>query len=93
MRRAAFKVVFVCITQGVMAWFFYRSRVVAHSVWADSDLVVFGLPFVLGFAISALVLWLSSSPKRWAALFGVAAICALVSSFVGIVVGFNLYGT
>ena len=93
MRRAASKLVFVCIAQAVMAWFFYRSRAVAHSAWANSDFVVFVVPLVLGFAISALVLWRSSSPKRWTAVFGVATTCALISSFVGTVVGFNLYGT
>jgi len=76
-----------------MAWIFYRSRAVAHLAWADSDLVVFVLPLLLGFVFSALVLWRSALSKRGAAVFGLAAICALISSFVGTMVGFNLYGT
>ncbi len=99
MSRAVPKLMFVCIAQAVMAWIFYRSRAVAHAGWAESDFVVLALPLVLGFAISALVLWRSGwlsslgLSRRGAAVFSVAAISALISSFVGTVVGFNLYGT
>ena len=80
-----------------MAWFFYRNRAVSHALWADSDVVVFDLPFLVGFAASACVLFMSlphiSTSKRMAATFGLSAVGAVVSSFVGTVIAFNLYGT
>lgn len=45
--------------RGAMALFFYRSRAVSHASWTDSDLIVFGLPFMLGIAVSAYVLFVS----------------------------------
>src|SRR5947207_8002385 len=48
--------------QGVMAWLFYRSRAVSHASWTDSDFVVFGLPLVLGFAVSVCVLFFRFPP-------------------------------
>jgi|SRR6266481_3070777 len=98
MRRAIPKLLVVCIGQAVLCWLFYRSRAVAHSSWADSDFLVFAVPLLAGFATSALVLFRSGfaetvASKRGAAMFGLAAACALISSFLGTVVGFNLYGT
>jgi hypothetical protein len=93
MTRATPKLLFVCIAQAVMAWLFYRSRAVTHLAWAESDLVVFVVPLVLGFAFSALVLSRSASSRRGVPALAVAAVCALISSFVGTVIGFNLYGT
>jgi hypothetical protein len=83
--------------QGAMAWFFYRSRAVSHALWTDSDFVVFGLPLVFGFAVSACVLFLSfprtSPSKRMTATFGLSAAGAVISSFAATVIAFNLYGT
>lgn len=83
--------------QGAMAWFFCRSRMVSHALWTDSDLVVFGLPLLVGFAVSAGVLFLSlpqmSGSKRMAATLGLSGVGAVVSSFIGTVIAFNLYGT
>ena len=83
--------------QGAMAWLFYRSRAVSHSTWTDSDLVVFALPLLVGFAVSACVLFLSfpqvSTAKRMTATFAISAVGAVISSFVGSVIAFNLYGT
>jgi hypothetical protein len=83
--------------QGALAWFFYRSRAVSHASWTDSDLVVFGLPLVVGFAVSACVLFLSfpqmTAPKRMTTAFGLSGVCAVIASFVGTVIAFNLYGT
>jgi len=83
--------------QGALAWFFYRSRAVSHASWTDSDLVVFGLPLMVGFAVSACVLFLSfpqmSAPKRMTTAFGLSGVCAVIASFVGTVIAFNLYGT
>jgi hypothetical protein len=98
MKRAIPRLLLVCIIQAVLCWLFYRSRVVAHSSWADSDLLVFAVPLAAGFAVSALVLFRSgfataAAWKRGAALFALAAACALISSFVGTVVSFSLYGT
>jgi hypothetical protein len=90
MSRATPKLLLVCTAQTTLAWLFYRSRLVTHMAWAESDFVVFVLPFLLGCSLSALVLW--RSLKHDTAI-GVAVICALVSSFVGMVIGFNLYGT
>jgi hypothetical protein len=98
MKRVIPKLLVVCIGQALLCWFFYRSRTVAHSPWANSDLIVFGLPLLAGFAASALVLFRfgppgTMAPGRGAAVFGVAAACALLSSFAGTIVAFNLYGT
>jgi hypothetical protein len=98
MKRAIPKLLLVCTIQAVLCWLFYRSRVVAHSPWADSDLLVFAVPLAAGFAASALVLFRAGfapavASKRGAAVFALAAACALISSFVGTVVSFNLYGT
>jgi hypothetical protein len=98
MTRLIPKLLIVFVGQSVMAWFFYRSRVISHSVWTDSDLIVFDLPLALGFVVSAMVLYLSAFPalppfKRALAVFVIAAGGAVISSFIGTVIGFNLYGT
>jgi hypothetical protein len=82
--------------QGAMALLFYRSRAVSHSTWTDSDLVVFALPLVAGFAVFVCVLICGlpmSVTKRMAAVLGLSAVGAVLSSFVGTVIAFNLYGT
>lgn len=83
--------------QAAMAWLFYRSRAVSHASWTESDLVVFGLPLLVGFTVSACVLFLSvprmSTPKRIAATFGLSAVGAILASFVGTVIALNSYGT
>jgi hypothetical protein len=79
--------------QGVMAWFFYRCRVISHASWAGSDFVVFVLPLFVGFAVAAWVLLISFHRKRIAAALGLSAIGAMVASFIGTVIAFNLYGT
>ena len=65
--------------------------------WTDSDFVVFGFPLVLGFAVSVCILFFSFPPmsasKRMTVIFGLSAIGAVVSSYVGTVIAFNLYGT
>lgn len=98
MKRVIPKLLLVCVIQAVLCGLFYRSRVVAHSSWAGSDLLVFAVPLAAGFAASALVLFRSGfaatvASKRGAAVIALAAACALISSFVGAVVSFNLYGT
>jgi hypothetical protein len=98
MTRTITKLLFVCSCQVALGWLFYRSRAVAHLSWADSDLVVFGVPLLAGFVVSALVLLRSgvlktNGSKRGAAIVGLAAGCAVISSFVASVVGINLYGT
>jgi len=97
MNKLIFTLPLVLGAQGAMAWFFYRSRAVSHASWTDSDIVVFALPLVVGFAVSAWVLFLSfprmSSSKRMIATVGLSAVCAVISSFVGTLIAFNLYGT
>ena len=97
MRKLIFRLALVFGAQGVTAWLFYRSRAVLHAPWTDSDFVVFGLPLVAGFAVFAYVLFFSlpqmSASKRMAAIFGLSTVGAFISSFVGTVVAFNLYGT
>src|SRR6266576_6671042 len=92
------KLLAVFVGQAAMAWLFYRSRAVLHSSWADSDFVVFAVPLIVGFVISTAILLPSAFPKlptskRAPAVFGLAAGNALISSFIGTVIGFNLYGT
>ena len=92
------KLLVVSFVQALMAWFFYRCRVRSHSHWTDSDFIVFGVPLLAGFAAFALILFRSafakrSSSKRGVIIFGISAGGALLSSFVGAIVGFNLYGT
>ena len=77
--------------QAVMAWFFYRSRVKSQASWTDSDLVVLGLPLVVGFAAAASVLFFSFPQKRLPAILGLSAAGAVISSFVGLLIAFNLY--
>ena len=83
--------------EGVLQWFFYRSRAVSHAAWTNSDFVVFGAPLVVGFAAAACILFLSlhrvSPVKRMLVTLGASAAGAAVSSFAGMIVGFNLYGT
>ena len=83
--------------QGAIQWFFYRSRVVSRATWADSDLVVFGLPLALGAAAAAYILFMSlsrvSTPKRILISLAGSCVGALLSSYAGVVVAFNLYGT
>jgi|GEM_PF-4752224 len=87
----------VCGAQVAMALFFYRSRAVSHAAWTGSDLVVFGFPVVVGFAVFACVLFMSfplvSPAKRMAITLGPAIAAAVVSFFVSILIAFNLYGT
>jgi hypothetical protein len=87
----------VFVAQGAMEWFFYRSRVVSHAAWTDSDLVVFGVPLVCGFVAAACILVLSfpraSALKRVLVACGASAAGAFLSSFAGALVAFNLYGT
>jgi hypothetical protein len=93
MTRLILKLLVVFAGQAVMAWLFYRCRAVSHSPWADSDLLVFGGPLMLGFLVAVTVLISSEPLKRGPAIFALAAGGSVISSFVGTVVGFNLYGT
>ena len=79
--------------QGVMAWFFYRCRVISQASWAGSDFVVFVLPLLVGFAVATCVLFLGFHRKRIATTLGLSAIGAVVASIAGTVIAFNLYGT
>ena len=93
MTKLILKLAVVFAIQGVMAWFFYRCRVVSHASWADSDFVVFALPLLVGFAVAACVLFFGFHRKRMAAALGLSAAGAVVGSFAGTVIAFNLYGT
>jgi hypothetical protein len=93
MSKLILKLASVFIIQGVMAWFFYRCRVFSHESWARSDFVVFCLPLLGGFAGATCVLFLGFRRKRIAATLGLSALGAVVASFAGTVIAFNLYGT
>ncbi len=97
MGKLIFTLPLVFGAQGVMAWLFYRSRAVSHATWADSDFVVFDFPLVLGFTVSASILFFRfpqmSISKPMGITFGLSALGAVISSFVGTVIAFNLYGT
>ena len=97
MTKSILKLAVVFSAQGVLAWLLYRSRAVSHFSWTDSDFVVFGLPLVIGFAVAAVIVYAGfpqlPPPKRVAATFGLSAVGAVVSSFIGSIIAFNLYGT
>jgi glucan phosphoethanolaminetransferase (alkaline phosphatase superfamily) len=93
MTKLILKLAVVFGIQAVMAWFFYRCRVISHESWAGSDFVVFLLPLLVGFAVAAGVLFFSFHRKRIAAALGLSAVGAVVASFVSTVIAFNLYGT
>jgi ribose/xylose/arabinose/galactoside ABC-type transport system permease subunit len=97
MNKLILTLAMVFAAEGVMAWLFYRSRALSHASWTNSDFVVFDLPVVVGFAISACVLLFKfpqmPTSKRMTAIFGLSAAGAVISSFVGTVIAFNLYGT
>jgi hypothetical protein len=92
------KAVLLFVAQAAVAWFFYRCRATSHFAWTNSDFVVFGVPLLAGFVAFVFVLFRSAfrntpSSKRALFIFCISAICSLIASFVGAVVGFNLYGT
>ena len=97
MSKLILKLAVVFSAQGVLAWLSYRSRAVWHSSWTDSDFVVFGLPLVIGFAVAAVIVFVGfpqlPPSKRVTATFGLSAVGAVLSSFIGTVIAFNLYGT
>ena len=93
MTKLILKLAVVFGIQAMMAWFFYHCRVISQASWAGSDFVVFVLPLLGGFAVAACVLFFSFHRKRIAAILGWSALGAVVASFAGTVIAFNLYGT
>jgi len=93
MRKLIVTLPIVFAAEVAMAWFFYRSRVVSHASWTKSDFVVFGLPLLVGFAVSLLLLFLSFPQMSNGKRMTMSAVGAVISSFVGTVIAFNLYGT
>jgi hypothetical protein len=93
MTKLILRLALVFAVQGVMAWFFYRCRVISHESWAGSDFVVFVLPLLGGFAVAASVLCFCFHRRHVAAALGLSAVGALVASFAGTVIAFNLSGT
>ncbi len=93
MRKLIVTLPMVFGAQGAMAWFLYRSRAVSHASWTESDFVVFGLPLVIGFAVSLLVLFLGFPQMSDLKRMTMSAVGAVISSFVATVIAFNLYGT
>lgn len=88
MRTLMPKLLFVYASQAVMAWLFYRSSAVVESDW-----IVFGIPFAIGFVFSAVVLFRSLPVLSRPTILALASSGALIASFVGTVIGFNMYGT
>ena len=93
MTKLILKLAVIFGIQAVMAWFFYRCRVISNQSWAGSDFVVFVLPLLGGFAVAACVLFFSFHQKRIVATLGLSAVGAVIASFAGTVIAFNLYGT
>ncbi len=87
----------VYCAQAAMQWISYRSRAVSLAAWAESDFVVFGVPLLAGFAVAAFILFLSFSKmptqKRLLVSFGLSVTGAVIASFAGCLIAFNLYGT
>jgi hypothetical protein len=67
--------------------------VISHESWTSSDFVLFVLPLLIGFAVTACARFFSFRRKRIGATLGLPAVGAVVASFVGTVIAFNLYGT
>jgi hypothetical protein len=78
--------------QGVMVWFFYRSRTVFHAHWTASDLVVFGLPPLVGFTVAFFVIFFCFPQKRITTTLGFSIIGAWTSSLFGTMIAFFMYG-
>ncbi|HMJ88679.1 MAG TPA: hypothetical protein VK530_02625 [Candidatus Acidoferrum sp.] len=93
MTKLILKLALVFGIQGTLAWFFYRCRAISHESWAGSDFVVFVLPLLVGFAVASGVLFFSFHRTRIAAALGLSALGAVVVSFAGTGIAFNLYGT
>ena len=91
------KLAVVCVTQSVLAFLLYQNRVAGHFHPAASDLVVLGLPFLAGFAISAWITYRDSSHRsslrQIVSTIAIAAGLALISSGVAAFFAFNLLGT
>jgi hypothetical protein len=97
MTRLAIKLAIVFSLQAMMGWFFYRCRAISHFRWASSDFIIFILPLLIGFGVAAAIVFLSfpriSLAKRTTAALGLSVVGAVISSYVGIFIGANLYGT
>ena len=93
MRKLIVTLPMVFGAQAAMAWFLYRSRAVSHASGTESDFVVFDLPLVVGFAVSLFVMFLGFPKMSAAKRMTMSAVGAVISSFVGTVIAFNLYGT
>ena len=97
MKKSLLTLPFVFCAQSAMGWVFYRSRVVSHAAWTDSDFVVFGVPLLLGIGMATCILFLSfpkiPAVKRLLVSLGASATGAVISSFAGALIAFNLYWT
>lgn len=95
--RTFIKLFVLFVLQAVTTGFFYRCRAISHFLWSDSDFVVFALPFLIGLAVAATIVFRSftqaSPAKRTATVLGLSITGAFLASFIGTVVAFNLYGT
>ena len=83
MRKLIVTLPMVFGAEAAMAWFFYRSRAVSHASWTESDFVVFGLPLLVGFAVSLLVLFLGFPQMSALKRMTMSAVGAVISSFGG----------
>jgi hypothetical protein len=69
----------------------YRARVRTHSAFWSSDLIVFALPTLLGFA--GYISLLHARRSLWVTAAIVAITLTLLSSWISLFIAFNTYGT
>ena len=86
----------VFIAQPAVLFILYRCRVVSHSWWSDSDLVVFVLPAIAAVSLFTLALrmrWPQPPKSRlWLSLV-LVVILTILSHGMGMLAVLNIYGS
>ena len=97
MKTTALAIV-IAVVYGIAGFLLYRARVIHHSVWLDSDLVVFFIPAVLAWLTNGLLIW-SSFRRRildrspLGATVAISFALTLITALVYCTIAFNTFGT
>ena len=97
MKTTALAIV-IAVVYGIAGFLLYRARVIHHSFWLDSDLVVFFIPAVLAWLTNGLLIWslfrrriLDRSPLG--AIVAISFALTLITALVYCTIAFNTFGT